>query len=81
MCVALTPDGSRLAVGMVNGTIAILDIITFREVAVFHAFGTWIWRMAFTPDGNTLFAATLEEMRIWQAASWNDLTKTGNETK
>ena len=56
---------------MVNGDIAVLDYMTLREVARFQAFDQQIGRIAFTPDDTTLFAATVEEMRIWKAdMSW-----------
>ncbi len=67
-CAAVSPDGSRLALGMTDGNISLLDMKTLREVARFQAFDLRIGRLTFSPDGGTLFAATVEGMKIWKTA-------------
>jgi WD40 repeat protein len=77
-CVAVTPDGQRIAAGTGDGFIRIWDPATGDEMAALKASNDLsIRRLAFLPDGNTLVSSTAEEVRIWRAPSWAEIERTG----
>jgi WD40 repeat protein len=57
--VALSPDGTRIALGLLGGPISLLDAATGRErrrIEEYHSLGERT--LAFSPDGKTLVAGT-----------------------
>jgi WD40 repeat protein len=69
---AVSPGGRRLAVGAADGLITIWDLTSQEEVATFKGHESTIERIAFLPDGNTLISASLDEVRVWRAASFEE---------
>jgi len=69
---AFSPDGQRL---IASGTtpkdvMKLWDVETGRDVATLAGEPGWYPRIGFSPDGNTLFAASLEgTVLLWQAPS------------
>jgi WD40 repeat protein len=66
-CVAISPDSKLLAAGTSTidthfgrtpGLLKVWDLATEREVLVLHGFPGSVWRVAFSPDGKRLAAAT-----------------------
>lgn len=67
--VAISPDETRMAVGFLEGGISILDFATGEELLRLKAFDWDVRRLAFSADGNSLIAASREEIRVWHAAA------------
>jgi WD40 repeat protein len=65
---AISQDGTRLAVGAADGFINIWDLNSMQEVAAFPAHKRPIMDMRFLPDGNTLVSISVDEVRVWRAA-------------
>jgi WD40 repeat protein len=54
-CLAISPDGTRLASADMRGTVKVWDVATDQEVLPGHpGHSGEIWGMAFSPDGNWL---------------------------
>lgn len=59
---ALSPDGTRLAVGDGHGWITVIDTMTWRIERDFHAaLNGPIWALAFTGDGSALIAGGIAD--------------------
>ncbi len=54
---ALSPDGERLAIGSYTGEVVVVDGWTGREVARRQLAETLVKQVAWSPDGQTLYAA------------------------
>jgi WD40 repeat protein len=71
--VTFSPDSRRL---LATGTsskdpVKLWDVQTGRDVATLPGEPGWFSRIGFSPDGNTLFAASLEGTALfWRAPSW-----------
>jgi WD40 repeat protein len=66
-CLALSPDGKRLASvsgtefvnnAFVAGDVTVWDVETGRELRTLKGLTSWIWSVAFSPDGKQLAAAS-----------------------
>jgi WD40 repeat protein len=73
---AFSPDSQRL---IASGTtpkevMKLWDVETGRDVATLAGEPGWFCRIGFSPDGNTLFAASLEGIALfWLAPSWAEI--------
>jgi WD40 repeat protein len=77
-CVALSPDGRRLAAGASDGRITIWDVASHQEVATLEGHKDWVTQLAFTPDGDHLVSASKDQLRVWRAASWAETDSLNN---
>jgi WD40 repeat protein len=74
--VTFSPDSQRL---VATGTspkdvMKLWDIETGRDVATLPGKPGWFCRIGFSPDGNTLFAASMEGTAwFWRAPSWEEI--------
>ncbi len=72
-CLALSPDGTLLAVGFTDGGLALLDAASGDEIArVTYADynANCVRGVAFSPDGSLLVAASLDGgLRLWKVAT------------
>ncbi len=66
---AFSPDGSRLAVGAVDGTAGVWSVPTKQELVSYDGPAGPISSIAFTPNGNSVLSASDDGVtRIWRAA-------------
>ena len=76
-----SPDGRRL---IASGTspkdvVKLWDVETGRDLATLPGEPGWYARIGFSPDGNTLFAASLEGTALlWRAPSWEEIEAAEN---
>ena len=68
-CVAVSPDGARLAVAG-KDTVAVLDLRTGGKVASLECTDPWRSNLAFSPDGSRLALGTDEFVTVWETRSW-----------
>ena len=66
---ALSPDGRRFAAGGSDGRITIWDVASHQEVATLEGHNKAVWQLAFTPDGDHLVSVSMDQLRVWRAAS------------
>jgi WD40 repeat protein len=64
--IAFSPDGARLAAGILEGSIHIWDVSTGRRLRSFQADSFEIWDLAFSPDGTRLASGGYDRaVKIW----------------
>ncbi len=71
-----SPDSRRLLASGTspNEVIKLWDVETGREVATLPGVPGWYVHMGFSPDGNTLFAASVEgAVLLWRAPSFEEI--------
>jgi WD40 repeat protein len=70
LSIAFFPDGRTLACGRHDGTIQVVDAVTFQERMTWQAHGAYVVSLAVTPDGGTLVSGTLSgPVRIWRTTN------------
>jgi eukaryotic-like serine/threonine-protein kinase len=84
----LSPDAQIMAAGWADGTLAFFDAKTGAVIATeAHAYGQFIFKMAFSPNGKLLAtagaSAVLEELaaKIWDTATHKLLAKPSGHTE
>ena len=73
---AFSADGQRLvgAGSDPKGLIKFWDVETGRDVATLPGEPDWFCQIGFSPDGNTLFAVSVEaKALLWRAPSWEEI--------
>lgn len=64
-----SPDGSRLACGLADGGVTILDVATFTARAVDGRHTQPVTALAWSPDGTTLYSAGRDRcVRVWSGS-------------
>ena len=72
-CLAFAPDGRTLAVGLIDGSIQVLDMPGARIRSVLRAYSDQVARLAYSPDGRILASASMRgEVRLWDTATGQD---------
>ncbi len=77
-----SPDGQRLVASGSSPKAAVIlwDVETGREVAMLPGPPRWYPHIGFSPDGNTLFAASLEGAAIfWHAPAFTEIEEAERE--
>jgi WD40 repeat protein len=80
-CIALSPDGRRLAAGASDGQITIWDVASHQEVATLEGHQEAVLHLAFTSDGDHLVSASKDQLRVWRAPSWAEIETAAKEAK
>ena len=81
VCIALSPDGRRLAAGASDGRITIWDVASHQEVATLEGHTEELTQLAFTPDGDHLVSASKDQLRVWRAAAWTEIDTAEKESR
>jgi WD40 repeat protein len=63
-CVAISPDGQRLALVVGDGPVRVLDVLTGKELAVFQGHTGTVNAVAFAPDGRTVASASSDSTAL-----------------
>ena len=66
--VALTGDGTTLAVASWDGPVKLWDTVVRKELATLDRYETSVQSMAFAPDGRLLATGELGVVRLWDVA-------------
>jgi WD40 repeat protein/DNA-binding SARP family transcriptional activator len=67
---ALSPDGTRVAVGSREDlSVAVVDLISGRELLLPGGFNWGLFRLAWSPDGRWLAAVGDDHARVWDATT------------
>lgn len=77
-----SPDSQRLAVGEMGppSAVRLWDMVTGREVATLPGHFGFINHILFSPDGNTLLAASIEGTALlWHAPSFEEIARIENQ--
>jgi hypothetical protein len=69
-CLAISPDGQKLALPGPEGALLVLDVLTGKELAVFKGHTGTVTAVGFAPDGKTVASASIDTT----ALLW-DITK------
>ena len=64
--IAFSPDGTLLASGQLDGTIAMWDVASKLEKRRWQTGSMRVFTLAFSPDGKTLASASSMESTIHQ---------------
>lgn len=77
-----SPDSGRLIAPLTGSknVVKFWDVVTRRDVASLPCEPGWFCRMGFSPDGNTLFAASIEGTALlWHAPSLEEIARREKE--
>ena len=77
-CAAISNDGRRFAAGSEDGLITIWDVASSQEVITLNGHKERVMQLAFTPDGDHLISASRDQLRVWQAASFDQTDSLSN---
>jgi len=73
---SFSSDGRRLIASGTNpkAVVELWDVETGRDLAALSGEPGWYAHIGFSPDGNTLFAVSLERTALlWHAPSWEEI--------
>jgi WD40 repeat protein len=68
-CLAFCPDGKTLASGGVDNTVKLWDVVSGDERVSLKGHPNSVRSVAFAPDKNTLASCCDECVRLWRAAT------------
>jgi WD40 repeat protein len=61
LCVAFSPDGTRLAAGGADGAVRVYDVATGKRLLALEQHADWVTGLAFSPDGTRLASASRDK--------------------
>lgn len=69
---AYSPDGSRIGVGGAWGWAAVIDAATGEELFALPLAPSWVWAMAWSPDGTRIATTWGTSIKIWDASTGDE---------
>lgn len=70
LCVAVSPEGKRVAAGGTDGMVRVFDASTGRRLLLVEPHADWVTAVAFSPDGKRLATASRDKSaRVFDAAT------------
>ena len=70
---AFSPDGGTLAIGFEDGTVKLLDVASGQELYTLSGHTKAVRTLAFSSDGNLLISGGGDHIKLWDAASGDEL--------
>ncbi len=68
LALAVSPDGTRVAIAGQDESVRLLDAVSLRAVAVWHGHQARVAALHFAPDGSALASASYDgTVRVWDA--------------
>jgi WD40 repeat protein/basic membrane lipoprotein Med (substrate-binding protein (PBP1-ABC) superfamily) len=61
---AINQDGTQLAMGFVNSTVIVWDVVTDQELMSFRNHNGEVWSVAYSPDGTRLATGSVDRTAI-----------------
>ena len=72
--VALSPDGTRVVVGLSDRTLSVLETTSGRVLLTLSGHKSEVGYVTFTPDGMEIVSASDDDIRVWDATSGKHLS-------
>jgi WD40 repeat protein len=73
---SVSPDGRRLAIASGDRRITIWDLVSGQELVTLLGHQGRVDDVCFLPDGNTLVSVGVDQLRVWRAPSFEEITRT-----
>jgi WD40 repeat protein len=73
---SVSPDGRRMAIACGDRSITIWDLVSGQELVTFPEHKGRVDDICFLPDGNTLVSVGVDQLRVWRAPSFEEITRT-----
>jgi len=61
LCIAFSPDGTRLVAGGADGAVRVYDVATSKRLLLVEQHADWVTAVAFSPDGSRLASASRDK--------------------
>jgi sugar lactone lactonase YvrE/mono/diheme cytochrome c family protein len=68
LCVAFSPDGTKLAAGGADGAVRVYEVATGKRLLLIEQHADWVTAVAFSPDGTRLASSSRDKSaRVFDA--------------